>query len=364
MQVKDITTIIEEFAPLSYQESYDNSGLIVGNHEDEVTGVLICLDCIEAIIDEAIATNCNMIIAHHPIVFSGLKKFNGNNYIENVVIKAIKNDVIIYAAHTNLDNANNGVSFKMAEKIGLKNCKVLQPKSNLLSKVVTYCPENKANEVRQAMFNSGAGNIGNYEECSYNSEGIGTYKGMAGTNPYLGTTGESHQEKEIKIETIVPNHLLGKVIKHMLAAHPYEEVAYDVFELKNAHQNVGSGVIGDLEVGENEQDFLKRLKNELETNCVRHTKLLGKKVSKIALCGGSGSFLLDDAIRAGADIFITGDFKYHQFFDADNKIVIADVGHYESEQYTNELIYEILNKKIPNFAVRLSKENTNPVNYL
>lgn len=364
MKVKEITQIIEDFAPLSYQENYDNSGLIVGNNNDEVTGILIALDCIESVLDEAIALNYNMIVAHHPIVFSGLKKFNGKNYIEQVVIKAIKNNIILYAAHTNLDSTNNGVSFKMAEKIGLKNCRVLQPKTNLLSKIITYCPTINVITVRQAMFDAGAGNIGNYAECSYNSEGVGTYKGLAGTNPHLGTTGESHQEKETKIETVVPNHLIGKVVKSMIESHPYEEVAYDIVELKNSHQLVGSGVIGELEVEEDEKKFLLRLKNDLNTACVRHTNLLNKKVKTVALCGGSGSFLLNNAISNNADVFITGDIKYHQFFDAENKIIIADVGHYESEQYTTELIYEILNKNFPNFAVRLSKENTNPVNYL
>lgn len=364
MKVKEITDIIEEFAPLAYQESYDNSGLIVGSPDDEVTGVLISLDCIEAVLDEALSLNCNMIVAHHPIVFSGLKKINGKNYIERVIVKAIKNNIAIYAAHTNLDNTYNGVSFKMAEKIGLKNCKVLQPKKSLLSKLVTYIPSANVQEVREAMFNAGAGNIGNYADCSYNIEGVGTYRGLAGTNPHLGTTGNFHQEKEVRVEVVLPNYLIGKVVAALTEVHPYEEVAYDIFSIANTHNNVGSGVIGELEIEEAENEFLLRLKADLNTNCVRHTNLLGKKVKKVALCGGSGSFLLDDAIRQKADVFITGDFKYHQFFDADSKIIIADVGHYESEQYTNELIYEILNKKIPNFAVRLSKENTNPVNYL
>tara|TARA_B100000809_G_scaffold31652_1_gene27565 strand:+ start:6141 stop:7235 length:1095 start_codon:yes stop_codon:yes gene_type:complete len=364
MQVKDITNIIEEFAPLSYQESYDNSGLIVGNANDQVTGVLISLDCVEEILEEAIATNCNMIVSHHPIVFSGLKRFNGNNYIERTVIKAIKNGIAIYAVHTNLDNVQNGVSFKIAEKIGVKNCRTLEPKKGLLSKIVTYCPVDKSEEVRQAMFDSGAGNIGNYDECSYNSEGIGTYKGKTGTNPYVGIIGQFHQEKEIKIETIVPNHKVNKVINSLIEAHPYEEVAYDVYQLANKHQNVGSGVIGELEVEEDEMDFLNRIKTDLKTDCIRFTNLKGKKIKRVAICGGSGSFLLNKAIAASADFFITGDFKYHQFFDADNQIIIADVGHYESEQFTSELIYEILNEKIPNFAVRLTAKNTNPLNYL
>ncbi len=364
MLVKDITTIIEDFAPLTYQESYDNSGLIVGNEQDEVTGVLICLDCVGEIVDEAIATNCNMIVAHHPIVFSGLKKFNGKNYIEKTVMKAIKNDIAIYAVHTNIDNVKNGVSFKMAQRIGLKNCSILQPKKNLLSKVVTYCPVNEAENLRNAMFNAGAGSIGDYAACSFNTEGLGTFKGNENTNPTVGEVGKLHHENEVKVETVVPSHLVNKVVASMKNAHPYEEVAYDVFALQNIYENVGSGVVGELELEEDELTFLKRLKTDLSTACVRHTPLLGKKIKKVALCGGSGSFLLNNAIAQQADIFITGDFKYHQFFDAENKIIIADVGHYESEQYTSELIYEILNEKIPNFAVRLTANNTNPLNYL
>jgi len=364
MLVKEIITIIEAFAPLAFQESYDNSGLIVGQENDEVTGVLISLDCVEEILEEAIAKNCNMIISHHPIVFSGLKKFNGNNYIERTIIKAIKNNIAIYAVHTNIDNVKNGVSFKIAEKIGLKNCSILQPKDNLLSKIVTYCPKESADKVRAAMFNAGAGSIGDYSECSFNVDGVGTFKGDENTNPVVGKVGELHLENESKIETVVPSHLVNHVVTSLKLAHPYEEVAYDVFNLQNRYANVGSGVVGELIIEEEELSFLKRLKKDLKTDCVRHTKLLDKKVKKVAICGGSGSFLLNNAIAAQADVFITGDFKYHQFFDSENKIIIADVGHYESEQYTSELIYEILNEKFPNFAVSLTENNTNPVNYL
>ena len=364
MKVKNITSVLEHFAPLSYQENYDNCGLLVGSPEDEVTGVLISLDCIEEIIDEAIATNCNMVVSHHPIVFSGLKKFNGKNYIERTIIKAIKNNIILYALHTNLDNVNNGVSFKMAEKMGLKNCKILAPKAGLLSKIITYCPLDKATEVRDAMFSAGAGTIGSYDACSFSSQGVGTYRAKAGANPYLGTVGELHQENELKIEVIVLSNAVNNVVKKMIETHPYEEVAYDVLALSNNNTTVGSGVIGELVTEEDELEFLKRTKIALNTACVRHTKLLNKKIKKVALCGGSGSFLLNKAIAVKADVFITGDFKYHQFFDAEDNIIIADVGHYESEQYTSELIYEILNEKIPNFAVRLTAKNTNPLNYL
>ena len=364
MKINEVVKIIEEIAPLSYQESYDNSGLIVGGYDGKVTGVLICLDSTEEIVDEAIANNCNLIIAHHPILFSGLKRLNGSNYIEKTILKAIKNDIAIYAAHTNLDNAYNGVNYKIAEKLGLKNCKPLVSKKDLLNKLVVFCPLTHSEQVRNAMFEVGAGAIGDYKECSFNSFGEGTFKPLRNASPFVGTKNELHTEKEVRIEVVVQSHLLGKVLSVMLDAHPYEEVAYDVLQLENRIRNVGGGLVGELESEIDEMSFLKNLKMDLKTECIRHTKLLNKKITKVALCGGAGSFLLTDAIRSGADIFITGDFKYHQFFDAEDKIIIADVGHYESEQFTKELIYDILTKKIPNFAVRLSEINTNPINYL
>lgn len=364
MKIAEVLNVIESFAPLNYQESYDNSGLIAGDRNVEVNGVLISLDCTEEIVEEAIEKGCNLIVAHHPIVFSGLKQLNGKNYIERTIIKAIKNDVAIYACHTNLDNVHNGVSFKMAEMLGLKNCKVLEPKQGLLSKLSVFVPVNNVAEVREAMFNAGAGSIGNYSECSFNTLGTGTFKGGENTNPFVGEKGKLHEEEEFKVEVIVENHNLSKVLSAMINVHPYEEVAYDVYQLKNEYGRVGSGVVGEIETEQEELEFLKQVKTVFKTDCVRHTNLLDKHVKKVALCGGSGSFLLNNAIRAKADVFITADFKYHQFFDAEDKIVIADIGHYESEQYTKELIYGILTKKITNFAVHLSVINTNPINYL
>lgn len=364
MKIKEITSYIESVAPLCYQESYDNSGLICGDDQTAATKVLVTLDCTESILDEAIALGCNLIIAHHPIVFSGLKKITGKNYVERVLIKAIKNDIAIYAAHTNLDSVQNGVNAQIAEKIGLVNTKILSPKFGLLKKLVTFCPLNKANEVRQALFDAGCGNIGNYDECSFNSEGFGTFKANDLTKPYVGEKGSQHKEQELKIETIYPSYREHVIVSALLQAHPYEEVAYDLLPLANKHANVGSGLIGDLPKEEDELSFLKRLKQNMQTNCIRHTQVIGKKIKKVAICGGSGSFLLNEAIAAGAGIFVSADFKYHQFFDADNKIVIADTGHYESEQFTKQLFYDLLTKKFPIFAVHLSKINTNPINYI
>jgi dinuclear metal center YbgI/SA1388 family protein len=364
MKVKEITDCIEIIAPLAYQESYDNAGLICGNDDMEVNDILICLDSTEAVIDEAIIMGCNLVIAHHPIVFSGLKKFNGKNYVERVIIKAIQNNIAIYAAHTNLDNIHNGVNAKIAEKLGLINCRVLVPHKNTLKKLITFCPEDKVEVVRSALFSAGAGAIGNYSECSFNTSGTGTFKAEDGTNPYVGERGKQHHEKEVKIETVYPAQIESKLLKALFAVHPYEEVAYDLIPLSNIHNGVGAGLVGELTSEIDEITFLNGLKQVMKTDCIRYTNLRSKKIKKVAVCGGSGSFLLDNAIKTGADVFVTADFKYHQFFDAENRIIIADIGHYESEQYTMELFYELLKKKFNTFALHLTKMNTNPIKYL
>jgi len=361
--IKEVTTYLEAIAPLSLQEGYDNAGLIVGNENEEVTGVLVSLDCTEAVVEEAIRSKCNLVVSHHPIVFSGIKKLNGKNYVERTVIKAIKNNIAIYAIHTNLDNVHEGVNKRICETLGIKNTKILSSKKGILRKLVTFCPKDKAGQIRAALFEAGAGKIGNYDECSFNAEGTGTFRGSEETNPYVGEKGKQHHESEVRVETIFPAYLEKVIISKLLEAHPYEEVAYDIYPLENSHQQIGSGMIGELEKELDEKEFLNYLKVSMKTGCVRHTALAGKKVKRVAVCGGSGSFLLNDAIRAGAQFFVTADFKYHQFFDADGKIVIADIGHYESEQFTTELIKGLLLKYFSTFATRLSEVVTNPVHY-
>jgi dinuclear metal center YbgI/SA1388 family protein len=364
MKIKEIIAHIESIAPLAYQEAYDNSGMICGNPDAEAKSALVTLDCTEEVLDEAIALGCNLIVAHHPIVFSGLKKITGKNYVERVLIKAIKNDITIYAAHTNLDNVHNGVNAQIAKKLGLSNTRILSPRSGQLRKLITFCPIDKAEEVRKAIFAAGAGHIGNYDECSFNAEGFGTFRAGDNADPYVGEKGKEHREKELKIESIYSLANESAIVAALLAAHPYEEVAYDIIPLANTHKMIGSGMVGELDMEIDEMTFLKNLKKLMQTDCVRHTKITGKRVKKVAVCGGSGSFLLNEAIGSGAEVFVTADFKYHQFFDADNKIVIADIGHYESEQFTKQLFYDLLTKKFPIFAVHLSKINTNPINYI
>lgn len=363
MTIAAVVEVLEDLAPPSYQESYDNAGLIIGSAQQECTGILCTLDATEEVILEAKAQGCNMVVAHHPIVFSGLKKINGKNYVEKAVITAIKNDIAIYAIHTNLDNLLTGVNGKMADKLGLVNRKVLQMKENNLMKLYVYVPEEHAEEVRAAIFKAGGGEIGEYSECSFNLNGTGTFKAGEGTDPFVGEPGKRHEEAEVKIEIIFPSFRLRKIIEAMTDVHPYEEVAYDVIPLGNYFAEVGSGLTGELPEAMDEIEFLKLLKSQFNLTVVKHTPLLNKKIKKIALCGGAGSFLIKNAVSAGMDCYITGDVKYHEFFDANSKMVIADIGHYESEQFTVELLYDVLQSKFPTFAVLKSGVITNPVNY-
>ena len=363
MKLAAITNYLESLAPLNYQENYDNSGLIVGNANDEVNAALVALDCTEQIVDEAIAKGCNLIITHHPIVFKGLKKFNGKTYVERVVQKAIKNNIALYAIHTNLDHVAHGVSGEICKRLGIENAKILAPKNNLLKKLVTFCPTAQADEVRNALFSAGGGDISNYSECSFNVEGTGTFKAGNGTNPFVGQVGEQHREAEVRIETIFKVQDERKILLALLENHPYEEVAYDIYALENKLDNVGAGMIGWLPQEMEAHEFLHHVKNKMQAKVIRHTNLLGRKIKKVAVCGGSGSFLLKQAIAAGADAFITADFKYHEFFDAEDKLIICDIGHYESEQFTSNLLIDNIQEKFPNFAIRLTEHNTNPINY-
>ncbi len=364
MKIKEVTNYLESIAPLSFQESYDNAGLITGNSLQEITGILITLDVTELVVEEAINQGYNLIIAHHPIVFICFNSFQGNYYGERTVIKAIKADVAIYASHTNLNSVDTGVNARICEKIGLKNCKILAPKKNESRQLVTFIPETHVEPVRQAIFEAGAGHIGNYDQCGYSAQGEGSFRALDGAQPFVGEQDKQHIEKEIRFETVFPNYLQSRVIAALQKKHPYEEVAYDVYQLENKYEKAGMGMLGELPEEMDELEFLLGLKKIFRTKAIKHTALLGRKIKKVALCGGAGSFLLKQAIAAKADIFVSGDFKYHEYFDAESKILIADIGHYESEQFTKELLYDKLTKKFPNFAVQLSEVNTNPIFYL
>lgn len=363
MKIREIISFLENWAPPALQESYDNCGLITGNPDDEVTGILVALDCIEAVVDEAVRTGCNVIVAHHPIVFAGLKKITGKNYIERTVISAIRNNIAIYAIHTNLDNVHTGVNAEIAARLGIKTPSILSPKRGLLRKLVTFCPKDSASKVREALWAAGAGYIGNYDKVSFNSEGKGTYRGNENSNPVIGEKGKFMQEPEERIEVIYPSFIEGKLMTALRESHPYEEIAYDLFPMDNSWQQIGSGMIGNLEKPMSQEEFLQHVKQRLNAKVIRYTPVTGKSISKVAICGGSGSFLLKEAMNSGADALVTGDFKYHQFFDGEGKILIADVGHFETEQFTIDLIIDKLNGIIPTFAVRKTETNTNPITY-
>jgi dinuclear metal center YbgI/SA1388 family protein len=362
--IRDITRYLDSVAPPALQESYDNAGLLVGNDSLPVSRVLITLDCTEEVVDEAIKTGCNLIVAHHPIVFKGLKRLTGKNYIERTVIKAIKNDIAIYASHTNLDNIKGGVNYKIGRKLGLKDIKILDRKKGILRKLTVFVPKENTDELLEALHAAGAGNIGNYTHCSFRVSGTGTFKPTDKADPHIGKQGRMEHVNEEQIEVVLPMYNEQAVLKAMFEVHPYEEVAYFLHTLENEYQETGSGAIGELPEAMHPAEFLRHLKTCMQLNTVRYTAMGNKKIQKVALCGGSGSFLLQQAIRSGADAFVTADFKYHEFFDAEGRILIADIGHYESEIFTKELFYDLLSEKFPNIALDLSLTVTNPISYI
>lgn len=370
MKLSNILSVLEEMAPLGYAEDFDNVGLLVGNPNQEISGVLVCHDALESVIDEAISKKCNLVVCFHPILFSGIKKITGKNYVERAILKAIKNDIAIYAVHTALDNHQKGVNKIFCDALGLKDSKVLIPKENYIQKLVTYTIPENAEKLRNALFDAGAGTIGNYEDCSFISKGIGTYMGNENSNPEIGERFEFVENEEIKIELTFEKHLQGKILKALFKNHAYEEVAYEIYQLENKHQNIGLGRIGMFDNSLSETEFLQLVKEKLQCGGIRHSGFTGKSIKKVAVLGGSGSFAIKNAISSGADAYLTADLKYHQFYEAENQLLLADIGHFESERFTKNYIVDFLKEKITNFApnslqsgIILSEENTNPVKY-
>jgi dinuclear metal center YbgI/SA1388 family protein len=363
MKVKEIITLLEEFAPLAYAEDFDNTGLLVGDQEAKVTGILVTLDTLEAVVAEAIEKKCNLIVSFHPILFKGLKKLTGANYVQRVVQKAIKNDIHIFAIHTALDNSFEGVNAQICNTLELVHKKILIPQKQTIKKLITYAPSQAVEGIKKALFSVGGGTIGNYQECSFTSQGISTFKGNEHSNPVMGKKGVTQTFPEMTIAMTFAKHLEKRILSALLDSHPYEEVAYEITTLENTNQHIGMGMIAELQNPMDEDAFLMYLKEKMNTKCIRHSKKIHKPIKKVAVLGGSGSFAINDAIAQGADVYISSDLKYHDFYTAENKILLADIGHYESEQYTKELLHTYLTKKITNFAVVLSQINTNPISY-
>ncbi len=364
MIVKEVTQILEELAPLSYAEDFDNVGLLVGDQNNEVTGILVTLDTLENVIDEAIITKCNLVVSFHPIIFKGLKKITGKTYVERVVLKAIQNNIAIYSMHTALDNSQHGVNAKICEVLGIENPKILIPQKKTIKKLTTYVPKKDVDKVKAALFEAGAGSIGNYDHCSFINEGTGSFRAGVSANPSIGEIGEIHFEDETQIHITYQKSQEQKVLNALFKNHPYEEVAYEVYSLENTNQHIGMGMIGSLKKSVDELTFLNHVKQTMHAEGIRHSKLIEKPVQKVAVLGGSGAFAIAAAKAAGADVFITADVKYHQFYEAEDQMVIADIGHFETEQFTKNLLVDYLTKKIPNFAIRLAESKTNPIKYL
>jgi len=364
MKLSDLCSYLDSAVPLSFQEGYDNSGLQVGQPEKEISSALVTLDITELVIDEAIQKGCDIIISHHPLIFSSIKKITGRSPSDRILIRAIKNDIAVYSSHTNLDMVSYGVSKKMAQKLGLENVRVLQTLKNRLVKLVTFVPEDHLDKVRDAIFNAGAGVIGNYDRCGFAVTGTGSFKAGEDTNPFAGEKGKLHFEKEVRFETILFSHLKEKVIKALLDTHPYEEVAYDIYLIENDNIDFGLGCFGYFQKPVSENDFLGLISSVFGASGIRYSRLTGKPVKKVALCGGSGASLLNDAIMCRADAFVTADIKYHTFYEAEDRILLVDCGHYETEKFSTEILYDLIIKKFPKFAVRFSETNINPINYL
>lgn len=361
--IQQLVDFLVTLAPPTYQEGYDNAGLIVGHPGTEITGVLLALDCTETVVEEAIRRGCNVVVAHHPIVFKGLKQFNGKNYVERTVMAAIRANVAIYAIHTNLDHVSHGVNAMIAERLGLTDVRVLAPKRQLLMKLTYFVPGKDSQKVLDALFAAGAGQVGKYSECSFQSAGEGTFKPGLSTNPYLGEAGTLERVAEQRVEVLFPAHLESHIMRALRQAHPYEEVAYYLHLLENEHQDVGAGAVGELPGPMPVAEFLRYLKQKMEASVIKYTSTAQPMIRRVAVCGGAGSFLLPHALGAGADAFVTADFKYHEFFDSENKVMICDIGHYESEVFTKQLLFNHISKKFDNFALYLSEANTNPVSY-
>ena len=363
MKINQIIKILEDWAPLSYAEEFDNVGLLVGDKSRTYTAALITHDVSLAVVEEAIKTNCNLIICFHPILFKGLKSITGKNYVEKTVLKAIENKIAIYALHTALDNHKEGISYHLGKLINLKEQEILIPQKNSLFHLTTYVPLEAKEAVLTALHEAGAGSIGSYSHCSFNITGQGRFKPGQDSNPAVGKKEQFTKVEESQLAVVVPKHAKNRVLKALEKSHPYEAVAYELVALENQHPDVGLGSIGKLEKPLKRDDFLHHLKNSLNIPYLRHSEILNKEIKTVAVLGGSGSFCIDAAKAKGADALVTADLKYHDFFRAEKQLLLVDAGHYETEQFTKRIIHEYLTKKIPNFAFTLSQLNTNPVKY-
>ena len=362
MTVGDLCGWLEQRAPLRFQEDYDNSGLLVGQRSWTVTGVLCCLDADEAVVHEAVARGCNVVLSHHPIVFKGLKRLTGATAVERTVALALKHNVALYAGHTNWDSIQGGVSFSLAQRLGLVAPRIMMPRGGELLNLVVYVPAEHASPVAEAAFGAGAGRIGAYDECHFSGSGTGTFRPLDGAQPFVGQIGVREVADEHRLEFVLPKHRKSAVQQAVWAAHPYEEVAHSWISLDNSWSEVGYGAVGNLPEPIRLGDFLAVCAAQLGAESVRYsTSSLDRIVQRIAVCGGSGAEFAGAAAAAGADAYVTGDLKYHGFQDPPGGLVLVDVGHGESERPFIDDWAELIRSEFVTFAVLISETDNRPV---
>lgn len=363
MTIKDVISKIEKRISISQAEDFDNVGLLCGLPERNVSGILVCHDALENVVEEAIVKNCNLIVCFHPIIFSGLKSLTGKNYVERAVLKAIENKIAIYAIHTAWDNDFFGVNAGICNHLGLKNLNILQPKKNNLKQLNVYVPKDHSENLKEALFDAKAGNIGFYDECSFTTEGSGTFRPIAGSKPFSGEQNVRENADEVMISVIFESFKQNQIVSEMKSAHPYEEVAHQIISLDNENQYSGLGMFGEFETEMDEAEFLKFVKDKFNLEIIKHSDFTGKKIKRVGVLGGSGASGIKSALAKKCDAYLTGDLKYHDYFLAESKMLLCDIGHYESEQFVGEQLFEILSQNFSTFAVLKSSEKTNPVNY-
>ncbi len=361
---------IEEWADPALAEDWDHIGNLVGSPADSVSRVLVTLDVTDEVIAEAIDENVNLIVAHHPLFRDPIPYLRSDLFSSSRVYRLIQKGISLYAAHTNLDAAPGGINDVLADLLGLRDVEILFPTyEENLYKIVVFVPLGHEERVREAISARGGGWIGNYSDCTFQTEGVGTFRPLEGTKPFIGETGELERVRETRIETIAPQKKLSDLLKNMIAAHPYEEVAYDIYPLKNTGTKAGLGRIGRLPESLALADFARKVKDSLGLGMVRITGDPQRSVSKIALCGGGGMSLLEQAIKCDADLYLTGDIRHHGALDAlDRGIALVDGGHYGTERVIVPVLADYLQKKAKEagegLTVLVSQINTDPFSYI
>lgn len=361
--LRTLLACIEQWAPFSWQESYDNAGLILGDPDRNVTEALVCFDVTPEVVDEAVRIGAGLIVSHHPAIFKGIKRINPASRLGYMIKQSLCHDIAWCALHTNLDNTLNGVNSYLCEQLGLKDVQPLAPLQDIYGKLQVYVPEAYAEKLRQALAEAGCGAGARYDACSYSSRGEGRFRAGSQAHPFSGQIGELHCEAECKIECLYPLHKTRQVLDVLRTNHPYEEPAFDLLPLRNEATGQGAGAIGNLQESMQETELLDKLKELTGTHCIRHSGFRGRKIRRIALCGGSGGSFIGNACARQADAYITGDLKYHDFADAGSGTWLVDIGHFESEKFAMELIFRFIRKNFPNFAVSISEQARNPVSF-